>query len=58
MGTMPAHAAFFSIYELSKRALGVTVDDFHPMAAAVVGITATLAHDSIMTPADTLKQRL
>ena len=30
----------------------------HPLAAAASGVLATLAHDAIMTPMDTIKQRL
>ena len=49
---MPAHAAFFSIYEITKKILGVKVDEFSPIAAGAVGIISCIAHDSIMTPTD------
>lgn len=55
---VPAHACYFSIYEFSKERLGANQPGHHPLAAAVSGMTAGLAHDSIMTPMDTVKQRL
>lgn len=63
VGTMfaacvPAHAAYFSIYEFAKDKTGANLPGHTPAAAALSGVLATLAHDSIMTPMDTVKQRL
>lgn len=58
IGCVPAHAAYFSIYELVKERTGANGAGHHPMGAAVSGMLATFAHDSIMTPMDTVKQRL
>lgn len=55
---IPAHAAYFSIFEHSKVALGVNHSEHTPVAAAMCGIMATVAHDAIMTPMDVIKQRL
>ncbi len=56
---IPAHAAYFSIFESMKTSLGADVADEHfPVQSAIAGVTATLAHDSIMTPMDVAKQRL
>ena len=57
-GCIPAHALYFSIYEKGKSALGVTTGEHHPLRAAVVGATATVAHDLVMNPMDVIKQRL
>lgn len=57
-GCIPAHAAYFSIFEEAKRRSGAGGPGHHPLAAAGSGILATLAHDSIMGPMDTIKQRL
>mmetsp|Transcript_5281 Transcript_5281/g.15500 ORF Transcript_5281/g.15500 Transcript_5281/m.15500 type:complete len:361 (-) Transcript_5281:168-1250(-) len=63
VGTMfvaciPAHAAYFSVYETTKERFGANKPGHHPVAAAASGVLATLAHDSIMNPMDTIKQRL
>lgn len=58
LACVPAHAAYFSIYESTKQRLGANQPGHHPIAAAASGVLATLAHDSIMTPMDTVKQRL
>ena len=55
---IPAHAAYFSIYEWSKVTFGVDQPGHHPMAAAMSGALATAVHDAIMTPMDVVKQRL
>ena len=57
-GCIPAHAAYFSIYEFAKDRTGANLPGHTPAAAAFSGMVATLAHDSIMTPMDTVKQRL
>lgn len=58
MACIPSHAAYFSLYEYSKAKLGANQPGHHPLAAATSGVVSTLAHDSIMTPMDTVKQRL
>ena len=57
-GCVPAHAAYFSIYESTKKILGVDQSGHYPMRAAFCGASAALAHDICMTPFDTVKQRI
>ena len=57
-GSLPAHAAYFSIYEAGKTQFGADGPDHTPMASALAGAVATTAHDSVMTPLDVVKQRL
>ena len=58
VGAVPAHAAYFSIFEASKVAFGVDGTSHKPLASMTVGAISVLAHDSIMTPMDVCKQRL
>lgn len=58
MGCIPAHAAYFSIYEYSKEKLGVNRPGHSPFAAGACGVLGTIAHDLIMNPMDVMKQRL
>ena len=62
VGTMfsaciPAHAAYFSVFEASKVAFDADGNGHNPAGAAASGIVSTLFHDSIMTPVDVVKQR-
>jgi solute carrier family 25 (mitochondrial iron transporter), member 28/37 len=59
VGCIPAHALYFSSYEMVKLAFADS--QTHHMGAAassLAGAVATTAHDIIMTPLDTLKQRM
>jgi solute carrier family 25 iron transporter 28/37 len=49
MGCIPAHAIYFSIYEKAKEILNCE-DDENSYRFALVGVLASLFHDSIMTP--------
>jgi len=55
---IPAHAAYFSVYEAMKTALRVDDPGHYPVQAAICGGSATMLHDVIMTPMDVVKQRL
>jgi hypothetical protein len=57
-GCIPAHAAYFSLFEFMKEFLEIDKDGHHPMRAAICGATAALSHDIIMTPFDVIKQRM
>jgi len=57
VGCIPAHAVYFSIYEKAKELLNCRPEQ-DVTKFAVVGAVAAMFHDLIMTPADTLKQRL
>lgn len=57
-GVVPAHSAYFSIYEVAKERFGANKRGHHPMAAAASGAVATISHDLVMTPLDVVKQRM
>ena len=57
-GVVPAHSAYYSIYEVAKDRFGANRRGHHPMAAAASGAVATIAHDAVMTPLDVVKQRM
>lgn len=57
-GAGPAHALYFSTYEIMKKTLGNHGSGHHPIANAVAGATATLFHDGLMNPVEVIKQRL
>lgn len=57
-GCVPAHAAYFSIFENMKIFLGADKEGHHPLKAAFCGAAATFSHDLCMTPFDTVKQRM
>jgi solute carrier family 25 iron transporter 28/37 len=57
-GCIPAHAAYFSIFESLKVALGADREGHYPLRAAVCGASATFVHDLMMTPFDVVKQRM
>jgi solute carrier family 25 iron transporter 28/37 len=53
VGCVPAHAAYFSIYEVSKKHFDIQINsEVYFMSTMVTGCFATLAHDFIMTPMD------
>jgi len=70
VGCVPAHALYFSSYEAIKgfytnnhQSSGngnnhVGHDTLSPGQAMLAGGTATLLHDFVMTPMDTMKQRM
>lgn len=59
LGCIPAHATYFSIYESLKLYLGAaTRQPDHPLCSSVAVAVSAVAHDSIMTPMDVMKQRL
>jgi solute carrier family 25 iron transporter 28/37 len=57
-GCIPAHAAYFSLFENMKVFLGADKEGHHPIKAAICGAAATFSHDLCMTPFDTVKQRM
>ncbi|KAG8467540.1 hypothetical protein KFE25_000856 [Diacronema lutheri] len=59
LGCMPAHAAYFSIYESLKLRFGHALGQpDHPLCSSAAVAIASVAHDAIMTPMDVMKQRL
>eukprot|EP00262_Sarcandra_glabra_P018973 TRINITY_DN6984_c0_g1_i1.p1 TRINITY_DN6984_c0_g1~~TRINITY_DN6984_c0_g1_i1.p1 ORF type:complete len:282 (+),score=5.65 TRINITY_DN6984_c0_g1_i1:210-1055(+) len=57
LGAGPAHAVYFSVYELSKKYLSAGNPN-SPIAHAVSGVFATIGSDAVFTPMDVVKQRL
>eukprot|EP00605_Chrysophyceae_sp_TOSAG23-4_P000198 GSChrysophyteH1.ASY1.ANO1.234.1 assembled CDS len=57
-GCIPAHAAYFSIFESMKKMTGADADGHRPVEAALCGASAAFSHDMCMTPFDTIKQRM
>lgn len=52
-GCIPAHALFFSIYELSKSKLGLDdSEQYHFDLNALVGVLSSAFHDMIMLPCE------
>lgn len=58
LGAGPAHAVYFSVYEVCKEKLGGNRPGYHPLAHGAAGIFATIASDAVLTPMDVVKQRL
>jgi len=58
-GAVPAHAASFSVYEFFKRYTGASsTSGHHLLSTGFSGIMATIAHDAMLAPVDTLKQKM
>lgn len=55
LGSIPAHVALFSIYEVARTKFKIGDDQLHPYLFGLVGVMATLGHDIFITPADVLK---
>ncbi|KAH9362988.1 mitochondrial iron transporter mitoferrin [Haemaphysalis longicornis] len=59
VGAGPAHALYFSCYEKLKRAISGTEHGTNsPISQGLAGCLATVMHDSIMNPAEVVKQRM
>ena len=62
IGCLPAHAMMFSVYELILERGGSRKQTASPERVAAVGAVAggaaTVFHDAIMVPTETVKQRL
>ncbi|KAK9276823.1 hypothetical protein L1049_006360 [Liquidambar formosana] len=58
LGAGPAHAVYFSVYEICKQKLGGNRPGHHPLVHAASGVVATTASDAVLTPMDVVKQRL
>lgn len=54
VGCVPAHALYFSSYEAVKAMFA----DRPALGSGLAGAAATVCHDLVMTPLDTVKQRL
>ncbi|XP_073144495.1 uncharacterized protein [Henckelia pumila] len=57
LGAGPAHAVYFSVYELCKKNFSGGNPN-NSVAHALSGVCATVASDAVFTPMDMVKQRL
>lgn len=57
LGAGPAHAVYFSMYEICKKFFSGGNPNY-PAAHAISGVFATVASDAVFTPMDMVKQRL
>ena len=57
-GCIPAHACYFSTYEVSKEKFGIDDGNTHFLISGLIGSLATLSHDAFLTPSDVIKQRM
>jgi solute carrier family 25 (mitochondrial iron transporter), member 28/37 len=59
VGCIPAHALYFSSYEVVKAAFtSRETGQVSPLGSSLAGAAAVVSHDLIMTPLDTIKQRM
>jgi solute carrier family 25 (mitochondrial iron transporter), member 28/37 len=58
IGCVPAHALYFSSYEIVKAAFLKEDGRASTIGSSLAGAAAVTSHDLIMTPIDTVKQRL
>jgi solute carrier family 25 (mitochondrial iron transporter), member 28/37 len=59
VGCIPAHALYFSSYEVVKAAFtSRETGQVSPLGSSLAGAGAVVSHDLIMTPLDTIKQRM
>mmetsp|Transcript_21977 Transcript_21977/g.38698 ORF Transcript_21977/g.38698 Transcript_21977/m.38698 type:complete len:422 (+) Transcript_21977:304-1569(+) len=58
VGCIPAHALYFSSYEIVKAATLDQNGNVTTYGSALAGAAAVVAHDIILGPLDTVKQRL
>jgi solute carrier family 25 (mitochondrial iron transporter), member 28/37 len=59
LGCIPAHALYFSSYEVVKAAFtSRETGQVSPLGSSLAGAAAVVSHDLIMTPLDTIKQRM
>lgn len=57
LGAGPAHAVYFSVYEVCKKYFSGNNPN-NSLAHAVSGVCATVCSDAVFTPMDMVKQRL
>ncbi|GBL86410.1 Mitoferrin-1 [Araneus ventricosus] len=59
IASIPAHALYYSSYEMTKRFLsGTEFGTQNPIAQSVAGAIAVTLHNIVMNPADVVKQRM
>ncbi|VDK76673.1 unnamed protein product [Litomosoides sigmodontis] len=58
LGTIPAHALYYTVYENSKAYLLNNPRVSGSTSYAISGALATIVHDAVMNPAEVVKQRM
>lgn len=58
VGCIPAHALYFSAYETVKAATTTHDGKVTAWGSSLAGAAAVIGHDVVMTPLDTIKQRM
>jgi solute carrier family 25 iron transporter 28/37 len=59
IGWIPAHAAYFSIYEYSKKKFDIEHNSsYYFLSTMATGAFASFFHDFFMTPMEVIKQRI
>jgi hypothetical protein len=51
-GCIPAHASYFTVYELLKRYFHYENQQYEILHTAMIGAMTTFAHDFFITPSD------
>lgn len=51
-GCVPAHASYFTVYELMKRYFEHKNEHYEFVQTAIIGATTTFAHDFFISPSD------
>jgi solute carrier family 25 (mitochondrial iron transporter), member 28/37 len=51
-GCIPAHASYFTVYELLKRYFHYENEQYEILHTAMIGAMTTFAHDFFITPSD------
>ena len=51
-GCIPAHAAYFSVYEYLKRFMEYENVEYEFLRTAIMGASTTVAHDFFIVPSD------
>lgn len=49
---------YFAVYEMSKQQFGGNQQGHHPVATFGAGVLATVASDAVLTPMDSVKQKM
>jgi hypothetical protein len=55
-GCVPAHASYFTAYELLKQYFEYKNDKYEFVSTAMIGALTTFAHDFFITPSDSKHQ--
>jgi hypothetical protein len=51
-GCVPAHACYFTVYELMKKHFEIKNEKYELAQTAAIGATTTFAHDFFISPSD------